>query len=136
MQIELEPRDQGAALVNVQGRLDAAAAPTFKQQITDAISQLSGMRVRMEQYFQDNRSYVGACKNGTVAPLPTSPNFVFTCNPTPTLTGYTVVATGVGGVANFVYTINQANQRTSSFPSGSGWAGSTTCWVIRKDGSC
>jgi anti-sigma B factor antagonist len=39
MQIELEPRDQGAALVNVQGRLDAAAAPTFKQKITDAISQ-------------------------------------------------------------------------------------------------
>src|SRR3712207_794301 len=39
MQIELESRDQGAALVSVQGRLDAAAAPTFKQQITDAISQ-------------------------------------------------------------------------------------------------
>lgn len=38
MQIELEPRDQGAALVSVQGRLDAAAAPTFKQNITDAIS--------------------------------------------------------------------------------------------------
>jgi anti-sigma B factor antagonist len=39
MQIELEPRDQGAALVNVQGRLDAAAAPTFKQRITEAVSQ-------------------------------------------------------------------------------------------------
>lgn len=39
MQIELEPRDPGAALVSVNGRLDAAAAPTFKQQITDAIAQ-------------------------------------------------------------------------------------------------
>jgi anti-sigma B factor antagonist len=39
MQIELEQRDEGAALVNVQGRLDAAAAQTFKQKITDAISQ-------------------------------------------------------------------------------------------------
>jgi len=39
MQIELETRDQGAALVSVQGRLDAAAAPTFKQKIIDAISQ-------------------------------------------------------------------------------------------------
>jgi anti-sigma B factor antagonist len=38
MQIELDPQDQGAAVVNVQGRLDAAAAPTFKQQITEAIS--------------------------------------------------------------------------------------------------
>jgi anti-anti-sigma factor len=39
MQIELEPRDQGGAVVNVQSRLDAAAAPTFKQRITDAIAQ-------------------------------------------------------------------------------------------------
>jgi anti-sigma B factor antagonist len=39
MQIELEPRAQGATLVNVHGRLDAAAAPTFKQKITDAISE-------------------------------------------------------------------------------------------------
>lgn len=39
MQIELEPHDRGATLVNVQGRLDAAAAPTFRQKIMDAISQ-------------------------------------------------------------------------------------------------
>jgi anti-sigma B factor antagonist len=39
MLIELDLQDQGAALVNLQGRLDAAAAPTFKQQITEAISQ-------------------------------------------------------------------------------------------------
>jgi anti-sigma B factor antagonist len=39
MQIELEARDQGAVLVNRQSRLDAAAAPTFRQKIADAISQ-------------------------------------------------------------------------------------------------
>ena len=39
MQIELEPQDQGTTLVNIEGRLDAAAAPTFKQQIADAIAQ-------------------------------------------------------------------------------------------------
>jgi anti-sigma B factor antagonist len=39
MQIELVSQDQGAALVTIQGRLDAAAAPTFKQRITDVISQ-------------------------------------------------------------------------------------------------
>lgn len=39
MLIELDPQDQGAALVNLQGRLDAAAAPTFKEQLTEAIAQ-------------------------------------------------------------------------------------------------
>ena len=30
----------------------------------------SGMRVKMEQFFQDNRTYVGACAPGTIAPAP------------------------------------------------------------------
>jgi len=39
VQIDLESRGQGLAVVNLQGRLDAAAAPTFKQQVVEAISQ-------------------------------------------------------------------------------------------------
>jgi anti-sigma B factor antagonist len=39
MHMELDSPDPGSALVNIQGRLDAATAPTFKQQITEAISQ-------------------------------------------------------------------------------------------------
>jgi anti-sigma B factor antagonist len=39
MQIDLTPQDDGTALVNIEGRLDAAAAPTFRQQMMDAISQ-------------------------------------------------------------------------------------------------
>ncbi|HEV2565312.1 MAG TPA: STAS domain-containing protein [Microvirga sp.] len=38
MNIELAIQDAGTALVNVQGRLDAAAAPGFKQQIASAIA--------------------------------------------------------------------------------------------------
>jgi anti-sigma B factor antagonist len=38
MQLVLDPQDQGTTLVTIQGRLDAAAAPGFKQQITEAIS--------------------------------------------------------------------------------------------------
>jgi hypothetical protein len=38
------------------------------------------MRVKMEQFFQDNRTYVGACAGGTVAPKPDdSTNFAYTC---------------------------------------------------------
>jgi anti-sigma B factor antagonist len=39
MNIELAPHDSGTALVSVQGRLDAAAAPSFKEQISAAIGQ-------------------------------------------------------------------------------------------------
>jgi anti-sigma B factor antagonist len=39
MQIDVEARGEGLAVVSMQGRLDAAAAPTFKEQIVEAISQ-------------------------------------------------------------------------------------------------
>jgi len=39
MQIELAALEQGTALISLQGRLDAAATPSVKQQITAAISQ-------------------------------------------------------------------------------------------------
>jgi len=38
MQIEIDPRDHGMVVVSLRGRLDAAAAPTFKQSVTEAIS--------------------------------------------------------------------------------------------------
>ena len=38
MNIELAAQDAGTALVNIEGRLDAAAAPNFKQQISSAIA--------------------------------------------------------------------------------------------------
>ena len=39
MQIDINARSAGFAVVNLQGRFDAAAAPTFKEQIIEAISQ-------------------------------------------------------------------------------------------------
>jgi anti-sigma B factor antagonist len=39
MQIDVDARGQGLAVVNLQGRLDAAAAPNFKHRIGELISQ-------------------------------------------------------------------------------------------------
>jgi len=121
--------------------LAAVAIPSYSEyvrrgRITEAVSALSGMRVKMEQYFQDNRSYAGACVAGTVAPKPADTvNFVYTCNPAPAATTYTIVATGQNSMAGFVYTIDQSNVRaTTSLPAG--WTTSATCWVLKKDGSC
>lgn len=46
--------------------LAAIALPSYtdyirRSRVTEAISTLSGMRVKMEQYYQDNRKYDGAC---------------------------------------------------------------------------
>ena len=111
----------------------------MRSKISEAVAQLSDMRVKMEQFFLDNRTYVGACAAGTVAPLPASPQvkyFTFTC-PTLTATTYTVTATGVAaqGMTGFVYTIDQANNRaTTGVPTG--WTAATNCWTLKKDGSC
>lgn len=127
--------------VAIIGILAAIALPAYSDyvrrgRIVEAVSVLSDMRVKMEQYFQDNRTYVGACAAGTVAPMPvTTPQFVYTC-PDKTASTYTVTATGAGPMADFIFTIDQANARkTTGLPTG--WAGvNTSCWVLKKDGSC
>ena len=121
--------------------LAAVAIPSYSEyirrgRITEAVSALSGMRVKMEQFFQDNRTYIGACAVGTVAPKPVdTSNFVYTC-PTLTATAYTITATGQGGLAGYSYSINESNVRSTVMTSPSTWPSTPTCWVLKKDGSC
>ena len=118
--------------------LAMVALPSYNQyvlraNITEAVSGLSDMRVKLEQYFQDQRRYTGACAAQTVAPLPVGKNFTFTCNLNPTT--YTVTATGANTMASFVYTIDQAGTKaTTSLPAG--WQNQGCGWVLKKDGSC
>ena len=121
--------------------LAAIAIPTYSEyvrrgRITEAVSTLSGMRVKMEQYFQDNRSYVGACAATTVAPKPApTSNFVYDC-PTLGATTYTITATGQGGLAGYLYSIDQNNTRWTTMTAPSTWPSNAGCWVLKKDGSC
>jgi type IV pilus assembly protein PilE len=122
--------------------LAAIAIPSYSEyvrrgRITEAISTLSGMRVKMEQFFQDNRTYAGACVAGTVAPKPVdTTNFAYTCPGPPDATTYTVTATGLGGLAGYAYSIDQSNVRSTVMTAPSTWPSNATCWVLKKDGSC
>jgi type IV pilus assembly protein PilE len=127
-------------VVAIIGILASIALPSYSEyitrgRITDAVAALSDMRVKMEQFFQDKRTYSGACTTGTVAPAPAATaNFTYACSG---LSGsaYTVTATGINSMTGFVYTINEANVRaTTGVPTG--WTASTTCWVLRKSGAC
>ncbi|MFM7293456.1 MAG: type IV pilin protein [Burkholderiales bacterium] len=128
-------------VVAIIGILAALALPAYNDyvrrgKIANATSVLSMMRVQMEQYFQDNRTYVGACAAGTVAPSPASnQDFSFACSNLGAST-YTVTATGSSAsMSGFVYTIDQNNSRTTT-STGSWGKTSTTCWIQKSNGSC
>lgn len=144
-------RSQGFTLIEIMivvaiiGILAAVAVPQYQNyvrqsRVTIASSTLSAMRVSMEQYFQDNRSYVGACQPGTVAPTPgpapnaTSPSFTFACSNL-ALTAYTVTATGAGPMAGFIYTINEQNVR-ATLGTGPWGVTNAACWIQQKGGNC
>lgn len=133
-------------VVAVVAILAAIALPAYNDyitrgKITEATSTLADMRVKLEQYYQDNRTYVGACAAGTTAPLPAGLKYFAVTCPTLTATAFTVQADGVAGMGGFVYTVDQNNTKATTITAGSpaanaGWTGNATCWVIRKGGSC
>lgn len=113
----------------------------IRGRIPDATSQLAAKRVRMEQFFQDNRRFVGAAA-GTLD-RDSSAFFDFSTIDdsgveTRTATDYTLFARGKGPMAGFTYTIDASNARTTVITGVSGWTtnGPVACWVTRAGGQC
>jgi type IV pilus assembly protein PilE len=115
--------------------LASIALPSYNDYLTrsriiEATSALAARRSQLENHFDNTRSYGGlpACAAPTVGTF-----FTITCV-VPTPTTYTITATGTGAMANFTYTINELNQRTST--GAGGWVGNLNCWALKRDGSC
>jgi type IV pilus assembly protein PilE len=141
-------------VVAIIGILSAIALPAYtdyvlRSKLTEPMSQLASMRVKLEQYYQDNRNYgttAAAC--GVAAPAaPAVKYFTYTCswrtglNPAYATDGgvqsFMVTATGIAKTptAGFVYVIDQLNSKqTTGVPAG--WTASSTCWVTKKGGVC
>lgn len=125
-------------VVAIVAILAAVAVPqysdyTLRSKLAEAASDLGQQRVRMEQWFQDNRAYPAA---GT-APCATVNGKYFTTTCVSTATTYTLTATGIAaqGTAGFTFTIDEANARTTTISAPATWtAGNYNCWVSNKNG--
>ncbi len=120
--------------------LSAIAIPQYndyitRSRITTATAALADAAVRMEQFFQDNRVYTGACVLGRALPADTE-FFTFGCPVVPDATTFTVQATGRRAMAGFDYQITQAGKRTQGVPSGWSAPSPNTCWVTKRGGEC
>lgn len=142
--------DHGFTLIEVMmvvailGILSAIAFPSYTQyvmrgRLVEATSALAGQRVKMEQFYQDNRSYTGACVTGTVAPpIAATENFTFACNIDGGGQAYTIDATGNAGtsMAGFTLRIDQSNTRSTVAVPADWTLPATNCWVQKKGGQC
>ncbi len=129
--------------------LAAIAVPSYRDyvtrgKLTEAFGGLADARVKMEQYFQDNRAYPTGCvttgAGATDITVQVLKNFTLTCA-FPDASSYTVTATGANDMVGFSYTIDQGNNKTSVFTGtgqSAGWtaASPNDCWVLRKGGVC
>lgn len=125
--------------VSIVGILVTVAVPSYRDhvirgEIPEATANLSAKQIQMEQWFQDNRTFIGApaCNADTT----TSQYFNFSCTGLAATT-YTLQAVGKGSMAGFGFTINQSNAKTTSaVPAGWSAHSPNTCWVTKRGGIC
>jgi type IV pilus assembly protein PilE len=126
------------AIVAILGSIGVPAYRDYvmRARLNEAYATLSAQRVRMEQFYQDLRTYTGACTAGTVAPPMTdTEHFTFGCAIAGDGQSYLLQGNGSAVMAGFAFTVDQNNNRvTTGTPSG--WTASATCWIRDKGGHC
>jgi type IV pilus assembly protein PilE len=136
--------------IAIIGILAAIALPNYnayviKSKITEATSGLSDYRVKLEQFYQDNRNYGAAgaatCGNAGNPPVPTGQYFTFTCavggggDQTFRATATNNATGGLGPPGSYVFDINESNQRrTTAFTGDTGLP--KNCWITVKSQTC
>ena len=136
--------------VAIIGILAAIALPSYRDYIlrghlVTMTNDLQVTRAKMEQYYQDNRTYkeIVVPDKPTITPPCTSTSVSFTkptpyslaCTTNEAGSTFTATATGTGAVDGFIYKIDQAGTKSSTVSSA--WGGATVaCWIMRRGDSC
>ena len=143
--------------------LAGIAVPAYSDYVlrgkfAEATGNLADLRVKMEQYYADNRRYSTDAAGG-VCGIPGVPDgntptasdaryFTYTCQSTApnglgdqqfVLTATGVAAEGLGGIS---FTVNHANAKQTIVAAGTDMAsrgytvGTTGCWTRKKPAQC
>jgi type IV pilus assembly protein PilE len=138
-------------VVAIVAILSAIAIPSYRDYIqrgklVTATNNLQSFQSAMEQYYQDNRTYLNATSGGFISPCGAGgtvagtaiTGWTFSC-PALTSVSYTVQASGTPGLTSgFVYQINQAGTASttrlpSNWPQG---ALPAACFITKKGMTC
>lgn len=129
--------------VAIVGIIAAVAYPSYtsyvqRSRIAEATGTLSTTRVRLEQFFQDNRNY-GSTATDCGVVMPTGDFFDFSCTWGTGGTSQTFLLAATGksstNMSGFSFTVDHNNlQRTTAFPDASGLP--VNCWLRRQGQTC
>jgi len=129
-------------VVAIVAILAAIALPSYtdyirRGKLPDAFVYLSDYKVKMEQYYQDNRNYGAAACADTNAPAWSNfvPNrspayFTFACALSNAGQGYTITATSNANLPTLhVYTLDSSNAKSTTTFKGVAVTGKA-CWLV------
>lgn len=125
--------------------LAAVALPAYtdyitRSKLTEAHSHLADLRVKMEQRFQDARSYANCA--AIVAATTGVKYFAFTCPAVADpVNMYTIQAAGQNELAGIAFTVNESNQRATVVTAATsmatkGYVSNANCWITKKPSQC
>jgi len=130
-------------VVAIVAILASVALPAYtdyirRGKLQEATSALSDYRVKMEQYFQDNRNYGSATGCATDATANAwngftpsgAEHFTYACTTADPFQTYTITATGTDG--QHVFTINHNGDRTTTKFKGTTLSTAATCWLSKS----
>lgn len=129
--------------VAIVGILAAVVYPAYtayvkRGKIAAALGEMSATRVRLEQYYQDNRNY--GTGNACGVAMPGSPGFTFTCGWGAGGTSQSFVITATGdaatGMGGYVYTVNETDQQRTVQFDGATLSPPANCWLKKAGESC
>lgn len=128
-------------VVAIAAIVAAFAIPSYRDHLQrsylpEASSGLLLTAMRLEQYYQDNRSYLNG--EGCGVALPPSHRFAFSCVPAVDGQAFVLTASGVEreAMAGFTFTLDQSGDaRTIALPADWGQV-PVNCWVTKRGGAC